>query len=67
VILLIRPVLESLLVRVPNKYLLVMIASRRARELHSGQLPLVDVDSQNPVTVALEEVAAGRIGPEPPR
>lgn len=63
----IRPVLESLLARVPNKYLLVMIAARRARELHSGQLPLVDVDSQSLVTIALEEVAADRIHPELPR
>jgi DNA-directed RNA polymerase subunit omega len=67
VILLIRPPIESLLARIPNKYLLVMIAARRARELRSGQLPLVDVDSQNPVTIALEEVAAGRVGPEFPR
>jgi DNA-directed RNA polymerase subunit omega len=65
VILLSRPPLETLLSRVPNKYLMVMIAARRARELRSGQLPLVDVDSQNPVTIALEEIAAGRVEPEP--
>jgi DNA-directed RNA polymerase subunit omega len=60
----IRPPIETLLERVPNKYLLVMLAAKRARELRAGQLPLVDVDSQNPVTVALEEIAAGRIKPE---
>jgi DNA-directed RNA polymerase subunit omega len=43
-----------------------MLAAKRARELRAGQLPLVDVDSQNPVTVALEEIAAGRIRPEMP-
>ncbi|MDR5684057.1 MAG: DNA-directed RNA polymerase subunit omega [Armatimonadota bacterium] len=63
----IRPPIETLLARIPNKYLLVMVAARRARELRSGQLPLVDVDSQNPVTIALEEIAAGRVEPEPAR
>lgn len=62
----IRPPIETLLERVPNKYLLVMLAAKRARELRAGQLPVVDVDSQNPVTVALEEIAAGRIKPEFP-
>ncbi len=62
----VRPPIETLLERVPNKYLLVMLAAKRARELRAGQLPLVDVDSQNPVTVALEEIAAGRIRPEMP-
>ncbi|MER3455360.1 MAG: DNA-directed RNA polymerase subunit omega [candidate division GAL15 bacterium] len=62
----IRPPIETLLERVPNKYLLVVLAAKRARELRSGQLPLVDVDSQNPVTVALEEIAAGRLRPEMP-
>ncbi len=62
----VRPPIETLLERVTNKYLLVMLAAKRARELRAGQLPLVDVDSQNPVTVALEEIAAGRIKPEFP-
>lgn len=62
----IRPPIETLLARVPNKYALVMLAAKRARELAAGQLPLVDVDSQNPVTVALEEIAAGRVRPEWP-
>jgi DNA-directed RNA polymerase subunit omega len=57
----IRPTIETLLERVPGKYQLVMLAARRARELRSGQLPLTDVDSQNPVTIALEEIAAGRV------
>jgi DNA-directed RNA polymerase subunit omega len=62
----IRPPIETLLERVPNKYALVMLAAKRARELAAGQLPLVDVDSQNPVTIALEEIAAGRVRPEWP-
>jgi DNA-directed RNA polymerase subunit omega len=57
----IRPPLESLLDRVDNKYALVIATAKRARQLKEGHLPMVDVASNNPVTVALEEIAAGKI------
>jgi DNA-directed RNA polymerase subunit omega len=57
----IRPPLESLLDKIENKYALVVTAAKRARVLKEGQLPMVDVASNNPVTVALEEIAAGKI------
>ena len=67
----IRPPLESLLDKIDNKYALVVSVSKRARVLKEGQLPMVDVASSNPVTVALEEIAAGKIridrSKEPPK
>jgi DNA-directed RNA polymerase subunit omega len=57
----IRPPLESLLDKIENKYALVVTAAKRARVLKEGQLPMVDVASNNPVTVSLEEIAAGKI------
>ena len=57
----IRPPLESLLEKIENKYALVVSVAKRARVLKEGQLPMVDVASSNPVTVALEELAAGKI------
>lgn len=63
----IKPPLEALLDRVESKYALVIVAAKRARQLKEGALPLVDVDSSNPVTVALEEIAAGKIRHEAPR
>lgn len=63
----IKPPLESLLDRVENKYALVIVAAKRARQLKEGALPMVDVDTGNPVTVALEEIAAGKIRFEMPR
>ena len=67
----IRPPLESLLARIENKYALVVAVAKRARVLKEGQLPMVDVASSNPVTVALEEIAAGKIridkSKEPPK
>ncbi|HLW60111.1 MAG TPA: DNA-directed RNA polymerase subunit omega [bacterium] len=63
----IRPSLESLLEKIENKYVLVVAVSKRARVLKEGQLPMVDVASNNPVTVALEEIAAGKIRVEKPK
>ncbi len=63
----IKPPLEALLDRVSNKYALVIVAAKRARQLKDGALPMVDVDTGNPVTVALEEIAAGKIRFEMPK
>lgn len=67
----IRPPLEALLEKIENKYGLVVSVAKRARVLKEGQLPMVDVASSNPVTVALEEIAAGKIridkSKEPPK
>jgi len=45
----------------------VIVAAKRARQLKEGALPMVEVDSANPVTVALEEIAAGKIRFEMPK
>ena len=63
----IKPPLEALLARVENKYALVIVAAKRARQLKEGALPMVDIDSANPVTIALEEIAAGKIRFEMPK
>lgn len=46
-----------------GRYDLVLIASRRTRELNRGWRALVDCDNSNPV-VALREIEAGIIGRE---
>jgi DNA-directed RNA polymerase omega subunit len=48
---------------VGSKYDLVLIASRRVRELKRGWLPRVQCDNDLPVT-ALREIEAGLIGRE---
>lgn len=62
----IKPSLEELLEHVESKYALVMAAAKRARQLKEGSLPLVDIDSTNPVSIALEEIATGKIRIEEP-
>lgn len=61
----IKPSLEELLEQVESKYALVIVAAKRAMQLKEGALPLVDIDSTNPVTIALEEIATGKIGCDP--
>ena len=63
----IKPPLEALLDRVANKYALVIVAAKRARQLKDGALQMVDIDTGSPVTVALEEIAAGKIRFEMPK
>lgn len=58
-----RITVEDCLENVPNRFDLVMIASRRARQLQTGgKDPMVPEDNDKPTVVALREVAAGHIG-----
>lgn len=44
-----------------SKYALVALAAKRAKQIKAGAPILVDTQSRNPLTIALEEIAAGRI------
>ncbi len=46
-----------------SKYALVILAAKRARQIKDNARKLVDTRSTNPLTVALEEIAAGAIIP----
>ncbi|GBG56184.1 DNA-directed RNA polymerase subunit omega [Sporomusaceae bacterium FL31] len=60
----IHPSLDALVNKVDSKYTLVVLAAKRARELMSGENSTVDSKSNKQVTVALEEVAQGKIAYE---
>ncbi len=48
--------------RVPGgKYALARAVAERARQLQSGATPLVEVRIPNPLTVAIEEIVAGKV------
>jgi len=55
-----RVTVEDCLQKIPNRFELVMIASRRARQLFKGAKPLVTADNRE-VVIALREVAAGLV------
>lgn len=51
----------SLLEKVDNRYSLVVVTARRARQLIDGEEALVDIDSPKPVTIAINEIEDGKI------
>lgn len=60
----IRPSLDVLVQKVDSKYTLVVAAAKRAREIMDGSAPMVETRSNKPVTVALQEIAEGKVGYE---
>jgi DNA-directed RNA polymerase subunit omega len=55
-----RITVEDCLERVPNRFELVLLAARRAKQLLKGARPLVESENKEIVT-ALREVAAGKV------
>lgn len=57
-----RITVEDCLEKVANRFELVMVASRRARQLQTGgKDPMVPEDNDKPTVVALREIAAGLV------
>jgi DNA-directed RNA polymerase subunit omega len=59
-----RITVEDCLEHVDNRFQLVLMASRRARQLARGIEPLVEWENDKPTVVALREIAEAKIGPE---
>lgn len=52
----INPSVIDLLHKVEDRYSLVMVTSKRARQIINGSEPLVKVDSKKALTIAINEV-----------
>lgn len=62
-----RITVEDCLKEVPNRFLLVMVAAKRAKQLYKGAAPLIDNKANNKkVVLSLREVAAGKVDFEIP-
>jgi DNA-directed RNA polymerase subunit omega len=55
-----RITVEDCLERVPNRFELVLLAARRAKQLLKGARPLAESDNKEIVT-SLREIAADRV------
>lgn len=53
--------IEKLSDSVGGRFPLVVAAAKRARQLKEGAVPLVKINSNNELTVALAEIAAGKV------
>jgi DNA-directed RNA polymerase subunit omega len=56
-----RITVEDCLGQVPNRFQLVLLGARRAKQLLKGARPLVASDNKEVVT-ALREIAAAKVG-----
>jgi len=56
-----RITIEDCLEKVPNKYALVVLAAKRAKQLYKGAKPLVHNKENKNIVLALREIAAGKI------
>ena len=52
----IDPPIGELLEKVDCRYTLAVEASKRAREIISGSLPLIDTKETKPLSIAIEEI-----------
>ena len=55
------PALNDLISKAENKYSLVLVTAKRAREIVDGDEPLVKIKIDNPVTIATNEIAEDMI------
>jgi DNA-directed RNA polymerase subunit omega len=58
------PPLEKALEQISNRYVLVVLAAKRSRQLNRGAQPQVETKRRKWTSVALEEVIAGKVQPK---
>ena len=56
-----RITVEDCLEHIDNRFDLVLLASRRARQIAQGADPLVPAENDKPTVIALREIAEGMI------
>lgn len=59
-----RLTVEDCLENVDNRYDLVLLAVKRARQIIMGSEPLVEEDNDKPTVIALREIAEGLVNQE---
>jgi DNA-directed RNA polymerase subunit omega len=58
-----RITVEDCLENVDNRFQLVLVSTKRARQLANGAEPFVPWENDKPTVAALREIAAGHVGP----
>ncbi len=56
-----RVTVEDCLDQVENRFELVLLAAKRARQISNGAEPTIDAGKDKPTVIALRELAAGTI------
>ncbi len=58
-----RITVEDCIDKVGNRFELVLLATKRARQITRGATPLVEIENDKPTVIALREIASGKIDP----
>ena len=58
---LVKPTVLELLTKVDNRFQLVTITSKRARQITAGSTPLTKKEEPSPVSLAADEIAEGKV------
>ncbi len=62
-----RITVEDCLKQIPNRFLLVMVATKRTKQLYKGANPLIENKNNNKkIVLCLREIAAGKVDYEIP-
>jgi DNA-directed RNA polymerase subunit omega len=59
-----RITVDDCLKSIPNRFVLTLAATYRARQLTQGASPMIDSARDKPTVTALREIAAGKVGLE---
>ena len=57
-----KPTVTDLLTKIDNRFALVIVTSKRARQLANGEKPLTNKLEDSKVTLAAVEIAEGKVG-----
>ena len=52
---------EKALAKIGNTFILTTLLAERVKDLRQGSKPLIDIDSVDPVEIALLEIHAGKL------
>ncbi len=58
---LVKPTVLELLTKVDNRFELVTMTAKRARQLASGSTPLTKKEEPSPVSLAADEIVEGKV------
>ena len=57
----VKPTVPELLEHVDNRFRLVVVTSKRARQLAAGSAKLTKKEEPSPVSLAADEIAEGKV------
>lgn len=57
----VKPAVTDLLKKVDNRYSLVIMTAKRARQIAEGETPMTNAQEKSPVTLAVNEIYEDKV------